>query len=243
MNRDDFDAFKARAAAILQRCEAREYTYGEGKMQTQSRLYLCDEAVRDALLALRREAEAAYDAPSQKKRYPLSKLFKLINPEGVAHHFSVNKERRFRHLASPKRVAAALEREVAVWAAKERKRIKERYEPGAERSAALERFEADAQRAREEVAEVLRAYVPPENEEDDGAFEGYEVRIISKQNAKEYASLHYYLEGEKRQRHAHLSIEAPNVLVYRSRRREDEKVEGFMRRATERFGDIFIVKK
>lgn len=245
MDKEAFERYKEEALSLLGRCEGRTYEFGEGALKTASTLYLCGHETVEALKALRERAEAEYDNPTQAKRFPLSKLFKLINPDMPAHHFSVNKEKRFRHIKSPRRVAEMLEREVAVWANKERKALREQLadaEP-ARRSERMAELEEKISEANTRVKQLIDTYVPPDSDDGEGYFKGYEVRIISKQRAKEYASLHFYLEGEKRQRHAHLSIEAPNVLYFVPHQRSDEIVERFMRDAEIAIGDIFAVKE
>jgi len=248
MTKEDYKTLDDEVKALLLQYEGREYVFGRGtEKETKTMLYYGNEALRDALKAIEKRAEALYDKESQKRHYPVSGLFKLINEKGTIGHFSVHEECKFRHVANADKVAKLLDKEVTVWANARRKRLKDTLSnKGISQAAftqAMSELEREIESGKEAVKRLQKFYRPGNGKESDdpeyreGCFEGFEVRILSKSHAKYFGTLRWR-EGGK-QKKAHLSILAPNVIIYSPESRSDDIVDAFMREAQIIVGDIF----
>lgn len=210
--------------------ELRELTFGEGVFASEARLFHVTPEIRTHLQGIAHEAlHSAYlDAGKEPpKKWPMP-LFKLINPQGVIANYSIYSYRKYRDVRTPSKVFAKLQSEKEVLSNLLKREAKKHRDAGG-------LFSEDIRRQREQIDTLLSAYSPEEE-----AFEGYEVRIISKKRARYFGDLQWREEGRQKKVQLTAHPRASNIIVYDPALRKTRDVDDFLTSADFNIRDIYV---
>ena len=212
-------------------------------------IYFADDALRDALVAMEKEHNAQIDEP-YLKNYGFKKLCRLFNPDEKVSNYSINKEKKFKHVLDQDKVLNRLDKEYLFWKNDLKKRSMATYKAEAERTQAdIDAFEAKLDKR------IADAGIELERIKSD--FDDLEVRVISKVRAHSFYSLFYRQTQMRRGRPSkktngksivhkqikrHISTSAPNVLWYEKGVRSDCSVDEFILQAENPFGDVYVME-
>lgn len=224
---DYLDAQAAAGAAIC-----RELSFGEGEFASQARLYEVGPDVRTHLQGIAHEAlHAVYldEGKAAPKKWPMP-LFKLINPQGIIANYSIHSYRKYRDVRTPEKVFKRLQGEKAVLANLLRREQKKYPES----ATAIGR---DIAQQQAKIDMLIQAYDP-----EAEAFEGYEVRLISKARARYFGDVQWRENG--RQKKVQLTSDplAVNIIVYDPTLRKTRPVDDFMHNCDFHVRDIYVKK-
>lgn len=224
---------KAELSNILLSCERFVYEPKRhidigGKPAT---LYRADSETLNALKALQvrhDDAVGIYVGSRFDKR-----VCKLFNPDAAIGSYSVNMEIKFKHISDPEKVLANLEGELNSYIRKlksaHKKKLKGVKPGSAEAKSEAEKLRAEIERAERSYERLL------------DEFDALEVHIHAKQRSSYYHTLHAIVNGRQRKRH--LSVELPNVVWYEEELHPNNRLDRWMRSATNAFGDVYYAEK
>jgi hypothetical protein len=225
------------------------YLQLESDTKEQPELYLADDGLRDSLVALEKSLDSQLDEVFLK-RYGFHNLCRLFNPDEKVYHYSIVKEKKFKHVNNQEKVLERLDGEYSQW--------KSRY-----KTLSLNTFAAETTRTQLEMDDfeaileqkILEAGVELERIKEN--FETLDVRVISKIRAHSFYTLFYRQKKVRRGRPSrndrgksivykqikrHISTMTPNVLWYKKGIRRDCSVDEFILKADNPFGDVYVMQ-
>ncbi|MHC3995733.1 hypothetical protein ACXWTF_12985 [Thiomicrolovo sp. ZZH C-3] len=241
-----------RVSTLLSSLEPVVYTF-EGI--DPARLFLVDAGVMAQLVQIGREHDMAVSeafmqddrfedkyAEIERKvdprhKHDFSHVIKLVNPDMSAHTYGVHRERRYKSVTDPRKVRDEMPGELERWANSRRS--------SAEQSTDVEDRQEVRAKIEKDIVDKERTF-----KKVVGSYEKYEVRILSKERAKKYATLTYSCvddDGKRKSGSHHLAISTLNALWYQPLRyRPNDTNSEFIRKAEELgnvIGDIYFIRK